>query len=576
MSLLVAHGCPAPTFVFTEPANGPPLFSGSTPVFLGQNIEGADSYSFPLVMAPNPCPYGVNGSVLFTSGTISVQTTLSEAGNPNVIGACAPCAASTALLDPVPTLLTGPSITTNTALLASGGRSVLGVAADGAAQLVLRIPVSDPNQKCPTVIATLPGGASQGSLQMLNGGLVDTASKMAFAVYTAPVDYMAGDNPQSDSSTVQRNVTIKVSANGQQIATQAITVIRPLVVMLHGLWDNSSSWFTLDQGASTQRFSQVRPSFNGTIPLLSGTPCPSATSTSAVPCATPPTTDGNALGLLYAAQIVEPQLNQDMSAFRAGNNVAALPVAAVRADFLGQSMGGLVARELASMPSYKANANFLQGSIHKLITIGTPHFGSPLPLQIINDDNTCVRDFFNWRGLDAYTLVTITDGTFAGAMADLGAPGDGTSLSPAITSLQNAPQFLPTAFIAGEMNSSQSSGIDNSAAHKALAALCLQTNLTYPSLVTNFYSAMWNANVMNGPSDAIVPVTSQLDGLATSVTIFSAVHSQGATYLGFGGPYELQDTFDPVDFTNGSGISAQVVMLLNTPVNNSVFFTLIP
>ncbi len=492
-----------------------------------------------------------------------------------------PCAASTALVDPVPALLNGASVSTSPTVLSSGGTPVQGVAADGVAELLVRIPVTDPHGNCPTLSATLSGGTNstdEGSVQMIDGGTVDPSTKMAFALYTAPSDYVTVNNP-GDASTPQRTVSLSITASGQQIANQTITIIRPLVVMIHGLWDNASSWFTLDQGASTQRFTQVRLSFNGTIPLLSGTPCPSATSTSTVPCALPLTTDGNALGLVYAAQVVEPQISQDMTAFRAGNNVAALPVAAVRADFLGHSMGGLVARQLALMPSFKANSNFGQGYIHKLITIGTPHLGSPLPSQIITDANTCVRNVFQSIGNGAYTSVTTTAGTFAGAMADLGAPGNGTDLTNAISALQNNPLLVPTAVIAGDMNSAQAAGINGSAAEVLLAVRCLDPSTgTLPPLVSNFNSVGWTDQVMGGASDGIVPLLSQLDGQVSSTNTFAAIHSRGALWLGFGGPYELQNAFDILDPLSGStsGIAADVATLLNTPVSDNVLFTLIP
>ena len=41
-------------------------------------------------------------------------------------------------------------------------------------------------------------------------------------------------------------------------------------------------------------------------------------------------------------------------------------------------MGGLMARGFVQQPDYKGKENYMKGSIHRLITIGTPHFGGPL------------------------------------------------------------------------------------------------------------------------------------------------------------------------------------------------------
>ena len=56
-------------------------------------------------------------------------------------------------------------------------------------------------------------------------------------------------------------------------------------------------------------------------------------------------------------------------------------IAATQADVVGHSMGGLLSRlyvsKYAGAP-YSRNDNFLAGDIHKLITVDTPHQGSPL------------------------------------------------------------------------------------------------------------------------------------------------------------------------------------------------------
>ncbi len=46
-------------------------------------------------------------------------------------------------------------------------------------------------------------------------------------------------------------------------------------------------------------------------------------------------------------------------------------IAAARVDLVGHSMGGLVSR-------YFEQANASRGLVRKIVTLGTPHFGSPL------------------------------------------------------------------------------------------------------------------------------------------------------------------------------------------------------
>jgi hypothetical protein len=59
-------------------------------------------------------------------------------------------------------------------------------------------------------------------------------------------------------------------------------------------------------------------------------------------------------------------------------------------------MGGLMARGFVQQPDYKGKENYMKGSIHRLITIGTPHFGGPLSKFLYDhrDDRYC----FNEKG----------------------------------------------------------------------------------------------------------------------------------------------------------------------------------
>ena len=52
--------------------------------------------------------------------------------------------------------------------------------------------------------------------------------------------------------------------------------------------------------------------------------------------------------------------------------------AATRVDVIGHSMGGLIARAYAQLPSYRTLDAYQRGPIHRLVTIGTPHLGSKI------------------------------------------------------------------------------------------------------------------------------------------------------------------------------------------------------
>jgi hypothetical protein len=53
-------------------------------------------------------------------------------------------------------------------------------------------------------------------------------------------------------------------------------------------------------------------------------------------------------------------------------------IAASQVDIIAHSLGGLMARGFVHQPDYKGKETYMKGSIHRLITIGTPHFGGPL------------------------------------------------------------------------------------------------------------------------------------------------------------------------------------------------------
>jgi PGAP1-like protein len=68
-------------------------------------------------------------------------------------------------------------------------------------------------------------------------------------------------------------------------------------------------------------------------------------------------------------------------------------IAAAQVDIIAHSMGGLMARGFVQQPDYQNETNFMKGSIHRLITIGTPHFGGHLSKILYDHRN-------NWYCFD--------------------------------------------------------------------------------------------------------------------------------------------------------------------------------
>ena len=234
---------------------------------------------------------------------------------------------------------------------------------------------------------------------------------------------------------------------------------------------------------------------------------------------------------------------------------------------VAHSMGGDITRSLRFVPGFTSSSNFDKGNVHKLITIGTPHLGSPLAIQLLNTNNACVATLMASKGNISFSTVTLSSGqTYTGGVGDLQGNGTGGGLSEALIALQSSFVIpFPTALVAGVMSSTNLSGVDCS----LCAAGYIRNKCGSPSffnrsapsdpLAVNLTSTGW-PTILGGSSDAVVPLTSEFNGAsATSpgMEIKGIVHSAGMEVLDFGGPAE-------VDY---SAVAAQIIVLLNEMVS---------
>jgi hypothetical protein len=200
-------------------------------------------------------------------------------------------------------------------------------------------------------------------------------------------------------------------------------------------------------------------------------------------------------------------------------------------------MGGDIARTMALSGDFRSNYTFGQGLIHKLVTIGTPHFGTPLATQMLQDANSCVRHILDERF--SFSSVSFGAFTVAGAVGDLSGDGNGGHLSEALSAL-SGPSPFPIAYIAAKMSSSNLSVLDCDICHAGeIRAYCYHHG---DPLAKSLTSSGW-PSVFGQDSDAIVPLTSQLGG-GSGITLTGVIHSYGVRQLGFRGPSELDDESD--------------------------------
>jgi hypothetical protein len=350
------------------------------------------------------------------------------------------------LVDPVPDLLSGPAVISLTSplgaqTLASKGRTVQGVAADGVTEVVVRIPAVNIGDQFNLSILNdqtgqqstsanedgalgNPGDTSFSQPQVAVTAVATTSdinnpNPMAFAVYRAPIDfarptssggYKSGSCINSippgteifgasvtDDQSACRTVTIAIQQTSFNHTTGSaqivninlpVFILRPPLILIHGMWGSWTDWnnfkpLVSDAGTVDSRFSVGRVNYDSQIISILATD--------------PPFFDtdllqqisSNSLGISYNAHVVQPQIEHCIEEFESGGdqskfcpNPLNIPVAGVQVDIVAHSLGGLIARAIAGENTFLSSNTFAQGDIHKLITIDTPHLGSPVAVQI--------------------------------------------------------------------------------------------------------------------------------------------------------------------------------------------------
>ncbi len=433
-------------------------------------------------------------------------------------------------------------------------------------------------------------GSSSATANSVTVSAIATDSGIfGIAVYQAPVDFVrppdsSNPNAPSDPEATSRDVEFQFDSLTVPVYIPDLpfTVLRPPVVLVHGLWGAPSNWNTFTPFLGDPRWSVQEADYSNNIGSQISAFYPidtsSASMIAALYAAVLLKTKANALGWEYNAPAVLNQIGAAISSFQNGGNPLGLSVASIQADLVVHSMGGDVSRYLPLLPNFYTGENFSQGPVHKVVTIDTPHLGSPLAFGMIQPNNTCLADLFTFAGNQPFQYVYMGGNIINGAIGDLAVnPADGTLSSALQTVHQSSTPRLPTAMIAGSMSSAQLDPIDTPpTATKIMKAVC-GTAAGDPlalSLTSTLWPTVFNiAGVSGNDSDSIVGLDSEFDGLSGSALSgmpapVAAVHSAGVELLGFGPP----DVLD-----GASGVPNLVINLLNTPVTTtSTFLTTLP
>jgi len=239
-----------------------------------------------------------------------------------------------------------PDISTSASVLATCGRTVQGVAADGVTQLLLRTLSGLPGTACFDIEPT--SAADPGAVSTAVAGTQPVgALHYGFSLYRAPDAFDAGG--ESRKVRVRFTFTPSIGNANTTSFTADIDVLRPPVVLMHGLWSSPSAWdgafVKNDAGRTT-----VRGDYK----------------------------DTNAARFDTNVPAVRRAVNNALRQFRAANR------AVTQVDVVGHSMGGILTRLYANSTDNVRPDNYGRGDVRRLITLSTPHGGSTLANLLVS------------------------------------------------------------------------------------------------------------------------------------------------------------------------------------------------
>ena len=382
-----------------------------------------------------------------------------------------------------------------------------GAATDGLAQLLLVVRSRSDlvfTVQGPTTELTGRLSAYTASMPSSNGVVsssdIVTASPSVdgrvVVVYTPPSSFEAlGDH---------RMVNIRVgdAVTGEEVLAP-IELIRPPVVLIHGYNSGPSVWDAFARVLTLRGYRHVLRADYSVTSFKSFNPDP---------------------GVADAVLILEETI------FCATEAARAAGAAAVRADVVAHSMGGLVTRAYAQqtgqrvsrfgaricgIPSgavtYRSSENYQQGTIRRLITLGTPHQGSRFGELL-------------WR---AYTNPNPSPAHAAAQNAIFAMFGVGAGAVEALGSTSDAFTFLDAwtpvraHTIVADSVASGTSVVDSATTNVAVAAI----NVVLPILGCDSLTSLFDGQA----HDIIVEASSEAGGLsgsAFSTTIPGLWHVQ--------------------------------------------------
>ena len=179
---------------------------------------------------------------------------------------------------------------------------------------------------------------------------ISNGKSVVAVVYTPPDSF---NQDTGSNRTINVNVS-DLDNSAKTVLEIPIQLYRPPVVLVHGLWMNSDTTWVITNFADSLASCGYRYAFADYEEHNSETFDPRDK------------VFGN-----YGIDSIRNTIHKILEEYHY------FLIAASQVDIIAHSMGGLMARGFVQQPDYKKKENYMKGSIHRFITIGTPHFGGP-------------------------------------------------------------------------------------------------------------------------------------------------------------------------------------------------------
>src|SRR6476620_7682035 len=310
-------------------------------------------------------------------------------GNTNTLITSSPSLNPPVIVDPNPKLIDNKSgsLINDINLASTDHNKRNGTIADGVSKLLLIISyknplnfsiVNDNTNFSKGTLSILSDSFNNSILFTKNSSVIvkplPTASgtPLAVAVY-APPSYPTSTTISSNKTNGTVKILVHDVTNPSLNSEVPISLYRVPVVLVHGIWSNpQQSW-------ANTKFNETLKNFGNNVSFANYSKYNAETFD--------PILIGNKGN--YGIDSIRNITKETLQKYHDKG------IAASQVDVVAHSMGGLMARGFIQQEDYKNSNNSMHGYIHRLITVGTPHYGGGLAKFLIDNENNtyCVSSF---------------------------------------------------------------------------------------------------------------------------------------------------------------------------------------